>query len=155
MPKLDVPDHVKQLDWGYCLPACAEMTLAQLGIPKKQTDLASLLGTQAGIGTPFSRIKNLQDVTVEVLEWAGLPAISDALLMSKAVIAGILTTPRLPGWERIQTQHAILIIEITGTHIVYHDPAHTNVPASASIDEFLLAWSDMGEPIAFLQHNLL
>ena len=60
MPLSNTP-HIPQIGLGYCLPACAQMALAQLGITLTQEAIAQLLGTHRGIGTPFSRILRLRE----------------------------------------------------------------------------------------------
>ena len=45
--------HFRQEDEsGGCLPACVQMVLAHLGVFRSQIDLARLMGTQRGVGTP-------------------------------------------------------------------------------------------------------
>ena len=53
MSPLELPVHVRQMALGYCLPACAQMALAQLGIVVTQAQLAQVLGTRVGLGTPW------------------------------------------------------------------------------------------------------
>jgi len=72
MSPLERPIHIQQVALGYCLPACAQMALAQLGILVNQTQLAQTLrigirgGTRIGIGTPFSRAEHLAKWNVRV-----------------------------------------------------------------------------------------
>ena len=63
---LEPPAHIQQMALGYCLPACAQMALAQLGIAVTQTRLAQTLGTRVGVGTPFSRAQRLVEWNVRV-----------------------------------------------------------------------------------------
>jgi hypothetical protein len=55
------------------------MALAQLDITATQEELAHLLGTRPGIGTPFSRIQQLKNMDVQVMEWCGLEKVATAL----------------------------------------------------------------------------
>src|SRR5688572_5667535 len=118
---------------GYCLPACGEMALAQLGIQASQARLAQAFGTRAGVGTPFSRIKRLAQwqVNVQVTEWDGLQALVAALENGASVIAAVTTTPGLPGWGQIRSQHTILVVEIGSDYVSYHDPSLAYGPVSA------------------------
>lgn len=150
MNRLKPPVHVQQAATGYCLPACGQMALDQLGLSATQHEVAHSLGTQAGYGTPFSRVARLNrwQIGVEVTEWRGVDVMTEALTHNRAVIVALLTNSGLPGWHNIQTQHTVLVVDITSDHITYHDPALSEGPVSASQDEFLLAWSDMDELMA-------
>lgn len=53
MSPLEPPVHIQQVALGYCLPACAQMALAQLSIAATQAQLAQVLGTRAGIRDAF------------------------------------------------------------------------------------------------------
>jgi hypothetical protein len=127
------------------------MALAQLDIVITQEELAQLLDTRPGIGTPFSRVQQLKNVNVHVEEWCGLESVVEALPQETAVIVAIMTTPGLPGWQNVRTQHAVLISEAQSTVIMYHDPALSYGPVSVLRDEFLLAWSEMSEKAAFIR----
>jgi uncharacterized protein YvpB len=127
------------------------MALAQLEITATQEELAHLLGTRPGIGTPFSRIQQLKNVDVQVVEWCGLEKVANALAQKTAVITAIMTTSGLTGWQNVRTQHAVLVSEVQAALIVYHDPALPDGPVSVSRDEFLLAWSEMAEKAAFIR----
>jgi hypothetical protein len=129
------------------------MALAQLGIVTDQRELALRLGTRPGVGTPFSRIRQLQNVNVQLTEWGGLAKVADALLAGTAVIAAVITTPGLTGWHQIRTQHTVLISAVNPTMVVYHDPTLTYGPVTASRDEFSLAWSEMAEKAAFISQG--
>jgi hypothetical protein len=126
------------------------MALDQLGLTVTQDELARIMGTQAGYGTPFSRVQRLSkgQIAVEIIEWGGVEAIVEALANNKAVIVAILTNGGLPGWNEVQTQHTVLVVDITPDQIGYHDPALSEGPVFASQGEFLLAWSDMDELMA-------
>ena len=49
MPKLFVP-HVRQIEDGYCLPACVEMVLVFYGIHRPQAQIAKQLDIIEGAG---------------------------------------------------------------------------------------------------------
>lgn len=66
MSPLEPPVHIQQVALGYCLPACAQMALAQLSIVVTQAQLAQTLGTRVGMGTPFSRVERLVQWNVRV-----------------------------------------------------------------------------------------
>ena len=128
------------------------MALAQLDITITQAQLAQLLGTRAGVGTPFSRIERLAEINIYVrlTRHASFDDLLTFLATDAAVIIPITTTTGLPGWGNIRTQHAILEVNADAERISYHDPALSYGPVSASIDEFLLAWSEMDNQAALL-----
>ncbi|MEJ2749512.1 MAG: C39 family peptidase [Anaerolineae bacterium] len=152
MSRLESPIHIQQDRIGYCLPACGQMALAQLGIEVTQMQLAQILDTRVGIGTPFSRVERLAQwpVRVSVTEWGTMDTVAAALAAETAVIAAITTTSGLPGWAKIRTQHTVLVVHVNSDQVTYHDPALAQGPVSVLRDEFLLAWSYMAEKAAFL-----
>ena len=152
MSPLKPPAQVQQLTWGYCLPACAQMALAQLNITVSQAQLAQLLGTRPGAGTPFSRIERLAELNIHVqlLRHVSFDDLLASLTADTAIIVPIATTSGLPGWGNIRTQHAILVISADVDWIAYHDPALSYGPVSAPIAEFLLAWDEMDQQAALL-----
>jgi hypothetical protein len=131
------------------------MALTQLGITSTQTQLAQTLGTRIGVGTPFSQVKQLVqwNVHVQLMRLASIDDLVASLTDDKAVIVALMTTPGLPGWGNIRTQHAVLITNITADQVTYHDPAWTYGPVSAPLAEFLLAWGEMDEQAAILSHK--
>jgi len=145
-------EHIQQQAIGYCLPACAQMALAQFDIKASQKQLAQALGARAGIGTPFPNIIHLNRwrVHVETIQWQSIDAVASALAVNRVVIVAVTTTPGLPEWGNIRTQHAVLVVAVNPEQIVYHDPALQYGPVSAPCDEFLLAWSEMAEQAALL-----
>jgi hypothetical protein len=60
-----------------------------------------------------------------------------------AVIVAVTTTPGLPGWGNIRTQHTLLVTNIGKGRITYYDPSLAHGPVSATLAEFLLAWNEM------------
>jgi len=105
MSPLEPPIHVRQMALGYCLPACAQMALAQLGIVVSQAQLAQTLGVRVGVGTPFSQVERLTqwDVQVRLTEQVSVEELVTSLAADVAVIVAITTTPGLPGWGNIRT----------------------------------------------------
>lgn len=146
-------EHVTQLGWGYCLPACAQMALSAWDIHIDQRRLATLLGTKPGIGTPFSNLQRLSQVDIAITEWSGLAVLATALAAGNGVITAVITTPGLPSWGNIRTPHTLLVTAITPEHILYHDPALPNGPVQAFKGEFELAWQKWGRKRPFSQKN--
>ena len=145
-------EHIQQIDWGYCLPACTQMALAQLGIGVPQARLAKQLGTVALVGTPFPNVQRLEKlgVYVQIVQWQSANKLIEAQRLNRAMIAAILTTQDLPGWQTLQTQHVVVVTQIDATQITYHDPALPYGPVTVQLDAFLLAWREMAEQVALL-----
>lgn len=145
--------HIQQAALGYCLPACAQMALAQLGISVNQTHIARTLETQIGVGTPFSRVERLAqwDIHVQLVQRASLQDLTESLAADKAVIVAVTTTPGLPGWGNIRTQHTVLAVSADAQQVAYHDPALPYGPVFSLSAEFLLAWGEMDGRAAFLE----
>jgi ABC-type bacteriocin/lantibiotic exporter with double-glycine peptidase domain len=145
MPPLEPPTHVQQKAMGYCLPACAQMALAQLDIKSTQAELGQALGTRVGVGTPFSRVECLAqwNIRVRLLRSASTDDLITLLAGNAAVIVAVTATPGLPGWGNIRTQHTLLVTNIGKGRITYHDPSLAHGPVSATLAEFLLAWNEM------------
>lgn len=155
MPPLESPVHIQQAMLGYCLPACAQMALAQLGIAATQVQLAQTLGTRVGVGTPFSQVERLAqwNVRVHMTYQASIEDLVASLAADMAVIVAVTTTPGLPGWGNIHTQHTVLMVDVGPEQVTYHDPALTHGPVFALRAEFLLAWSEMDGRAAFLRRE--
>ncbi|HMN27644.1 MAG TPA: C39 family peptidase [Caldilineaceae bacterium] len=155
MPLPSTSVHIRQETVGYCLPACVAMALAQLGMAMTQRRLAQMFATRSGLGTPFSNILRVEQlgVRVQVNDWAGIDAVVQALALGQKVVSAVMTTPDLPGWDGLRTQHAVLVIHVDTQSVAYHDPANESGPSSVSRDAFCLAWSEMDERVAFLSRQ--
>jgi hypothetical protein len=132
------------------------MALVQLGFQVQQQQLATLLGVRPGLGTRFSNIQALAryGIDLHIISWQGADSLKTALeAPSCVVITAILTTPGLLGWGELATQHAVVLTEITPPFAAYHDPALPTGPVQASLEEFLLAWSEMDEMAAILRRT--
>jgi len=57
--------HAQQSAEGYCLPACARMTLAHLGLERSEAEVGQLLGAQ-DYGTPSFAIRRLSALGLQV-----------------------------------------------------------------------------------------
>lgn len=66
MPLAKPSIHVQQIAVGYCLPACAQMALAQLGLALTQAQAAQVMGTRIGVGTPFPQVERLAQWNIHV-----------------------------------------------------------------------------------------
>jgi ABC-type bacteriocin/lantibiotic exporter with double-glycine peptidase domain len=97
---LPVP-HFEQSDEGYCLPACARMVLAYLGIERTEAEISQLLGTTE-FGTPARAIQRLSLWGIEVNYGPrSLPKLRSALADRQPVII-FVQTQFLDYWDQNQ-----------------------------------------------------
>jgi ABC-type bacteriocin/lantibiotic exporter with double-glycine peptidase domain len=130
--------YAAQISDGACLPACVQMVLAYYGRKVSQTQLIRLLGT-TDAGTPFSRLRLLSQLGAAVdMRTNGTLAELQATL---PVIVG-LHTGWLPGYI-VESQHAVVVIDIDTEGIRILDPAQGADPILLSENEFLAAWIEM------------
>lgn len=143
--------HSRQLEDGYCLPACAQMALAYLGISRSQKDIGRALRLRAGFGAPASQIVNLSSRQTEVFYRVGgtIDDILDCLRRDTPVIA-FVQAGELPQWRGMLMQHAVLVVALDGTRIYMHDPALDQGPIEILLDDFLLAWDEMDSRYAVI-----
>lgn len=143
MPQiLSVPYH-PQLPEGYCLAACAQMVLHYLEIPTEQAKVAQQIGVQPEAGAPASRIKHLATNTVSVIYELGDWETIHALLAQNTPVIAMIQAGELPHWRGELFQHAIVVVGSDETQVWLLDPATSSDPIIVSIDEFMLAWSEM------------
>ena len=137
MPSIEV-SHRKQIELGYCLPACVEMVLALYGMNRTQQDIAHVIGTNTILGTRAPNILRLQSKGMAVSRQVG-----DKALLIDSIARGIppiieVDTGSLPYWDEA-CPHAILITAIEGDNAIVHDPAFDE-PMTMRFDDLMLAW---------------
>lgn len=139
---LDVP-HFEQSGEGYCLPACARMVLAYLGMERTEAEIAQLLGTQR-FGTPNFAIVKLAawGVEVDFRVWE-LEELLSALAKGQPVIL-FVQTGFLDYWEE-DFGHAIVVVGVTDKQQFWiHDPSQPKGARQASLNGLLAAWCEFG-----------
>lgn len=146
---LPVP-HFKQSDEGYCLPACARMVLAYLGIECSEAEISQLLGTYE-FGTPSFAIQRLSLWGIEVnYRPLSLEKLLSTLSDRQPVIV-FVQTEFLDYWEQ-NVAHAIVVVGIFDTQQFWvHDPAKSVAPLKVSLDGLMAAWGEFAYKSAVLQ----
>ncbi len=131
-----------QLEDGHCLPACARMVLAAFDVPLSQQEIAHRLQT-SDAGTPFSRLRRLAEPTLRVDVQAGgaIEQIRSAITADVPVIAAVDAT-WLPH-AQIESPHAVVIVNLTASHVSILDPAAGNEVIDVPLDAWLAAWIEM------------
>lgn len=146
---LKVP-YIRQLADGYCLPACAQMVLAYLGIKRDQVQLAEQLKMIPRAGTPGFRIRLLASKKLEVIYRSGEVADLRAALNKGMPPIIMLVTGDLPYWE-ISTTHAVVLLAIDEKSVLLNDPDYEEAPIRVSLGDFELAWYEMENKYALLK----
>ncbi|MBX3056681.1 MAG: C39 family peptidase [Anaerolineae bacterium] len=141
---LPVP-HFRQLNDGYCLPACTQMVLAYWGIQRDQAVLAQQLYMLPGAGTPGSRLRLLASPQLEVFYGEGTFADLEAAVAVRVPPIVLVHTNQLPYWQQAFA-HAVVVIGIEGTGVVLHDTA-----VRVSRGDFELAWDEMANLYGLLR----
>lgn len=135
--------HFQQSAEGYCLPACARMILASLGINQSEAEIANILGTR-DYGTPSFAVKNLASlgVLVEYHEWA-ITGLLAELAAGRPVIL-FVRTGFLDYWTTDVAHAAVVVTALENEKFFIHDPALATGPTSVSWDGLLAAWAEFG-----------
>ena len=137
---LPVP-HLPQSAEGYCLPACAWMVLAYLGIERSEAEVGQVLGAQE-YGTPSFAIQRLSVLGVQVTyrQWP----LSELMgtLASKQPVIVFVRTGFLEHWVE-DVAHAVVIVGVEeGRRFWINDPARQQAPLAVSWDGLLAAWAE-------------
>ncbi|MBE7557302.1 MAG: C39 family peptidase [Anaerolineales bacterium] len=137
---LPLPHKPQQGD-GYCLPACAQMVLAYLGISRTQDALAKTLGLNPPFGTRHSNIKKLASAKIKVTYEAGdLATIRHWIEQGTPVIV-FVQAGDLPHWSGQHFQHAVVVVGVEGQRVYLMDPALDEGSTPVEEEAFMLAWS--------------
>ncbi len=102
--------HKQQKDFGYCLPACAQMILDYMGISRSQESLARIMGVIVLVGVPSSRIKKLASLNIKVTYQEGTLDDIRYWLNQKAPIIVFLLMSELPHWRGEELQHSVVVV---------------------------------------------
>lgn len=139
---LPIP-HLPQSAEGQCLPACARMILAHLGMNMPEAEVAKTLGAKP-FGTPSFAINKLRDLglIIDYREWSVAEVVS-ALDKNKSVLI-FVRTGFLEYWQE-DVAHALIIVGLElERHFWVNDPAQLDAPVSVSWDGLLAAWAEFG-----------
>jgi ABC-type bacteriocin/lantibiotic exporter with double-glycine peptidase domain len=135
--------HKPQKGNGYCLPACAQMVLAYLGISRSQESLGKTLALNPPFGTRHSHIQKLASSNIKVTYEAGTLAELHHWLDQDVPVIVFVQAGDLPHWSGHHFQHAVVVVGIEDQTVSLMDPALDTGPTATDIEAFLLAWSAM------------
>jgi ABC-type bacteriocin/lantibiotic exporter with double-glycine peptidase domain len=145
---LPVP-HLHQPERGGCLAACAAMVLTYMRIRANYHQLLKLLQVQKPYGTPFPKIRRLEQLKVTVLFGQSNLANLPTFLSNDQPIIVPVQTSELPYWTE-HTDHAVVVVGIDPQFIYLNDPAFSNAPIQVPLGDFDLAWLARDEYYAVL-----
>lgn len=149
MPNLWLPvPHCRQSRDGACLPACARMALLYMGMDIPEARLARILGTRT-FGTPARRIARLETLGIQTAIGAYSEVALRSWLRQNIPVIIFLQTGALPYWTT-DTYHAVVLVGMTESTVYLNDPAQETAPQTASLQSFLLAWSEFDDLAAIL-----
>jgi ABC-type bacteriocin/lantibiotic exporter with double-glycine peptidase domain len=138
---------IEQESDGACLPACARMILAYLGLSHSEPQLARILSTQPA-GTPAYHIRRLETLGVKVTYGQMSEARLRASVSAGVPVIAFVQAGELPYWHH-ESFHAVVIVGVTGDAVVINDPAFTTVQ-SVTWDDLMLAWSEFDYAFAII-----
>lgn len=140
---LAVPHRVEAFA-GACLPAYLQMALAFIGVNWPQERVAGQLGHIAGAGTLARNVTRLNTPGTRV-RYMTNGALEDvqASLAREEVPVLFVRTGELPYWEE-DTTHAVLVVGLDADIILINGPAFEQAPIPVPVDDFSLAWYELG-----------
>ena len=148
-PLLVVPHRVEAFA-GACLPACLQMALVYFGLNWSQERIASQIGHIAGAGTPARNVIRLATPGIKISYMAnGSLEDVQACLEREDVPVLFVRTSELPYWEQ-DTAHAVLVVGMDADFILVNDPAFEQAPIPVPVDDFSLAWYELGNTWAMV-----
>jgi predicted double-glycine peptidase len=118
------------------------MVLAHLGIFHSQTDLARLMKTQRGVGTPASNITRLASEQLDVIYASGSLENLTAWLNRDVPVIVFVQAGELPHWRGERSHHALVVVDIEAEAVHVLDPAAELEVITVPRDDFLLAWDE-------------
>jgi len=140
-----------QHDHGYCLPACAQMGLAYLGISRTQKILARELGLIEQYGVPAPNIMRLRSRTLDVIYAQNGDLLDIREWLDKAVpVIACVQAGELEHWRKQYAQHAVLLVGLDEKFVFMLDPAMNSSVLKVPVGEFMLAWDEMDNRYAVI-----
>ena len=147
---LPVP-HYKQSAEGLCLPACARMVLAYLGLHLSEDQVVKLLRSYP-FGTPAPNMRYLESLGVSVtFGQASLARLRD-WLQARIPCIVFVQAGDLP-YSASEGFHAVVVVGIEEGAAYLHDPASDTAPQIVPLDHFLLAWSEFDYEYAVITRS--
>ncbi len=144
--------HYRQLNDGYCLPACVQMVLAYWNIERRQQALARQLHMIPDAGTPASHIRLLSSDVLQVTYREGTLTDLRRALMQSAPPILLVHTGELPYWN-VATAHAVVLLEPTDNSAMLNDPGVDEAPIEVRLGDLQLAWDRMANLYATIRPN--
>ena len=125
------------------------MVLSYLNVNVDYRRIVRLLRTNPAFGTPFPNIDRLQQLGVNVQRQQGtIGYLKDEIERRNPCIVPVVTR-ELPYWSD-HTEHAVVVVGVSDTHVVVNDPVMTQPAIHVPIGDFDLAWLERDEQYATL-----
>jgi len=140
------PHHQQQLNMS-CLPACAKMLLDFIGNGIEEAMLRELLETDEFGGTPALNIlslnASLSGVKAEIYFWSFVD-LQEHLEAKRHPCIAAVRTNSLPYWNGKDIRHAVIVHGFDERQFFINDPYFDDKEFPVKINEFLTAWSALG-----------
>ena len=123
-----------------CLPACIRMVAAYYGVEQSEAALRTLLKTRPAGTSPVQAMLRLPEIGMSAqVHMGSLSMLQAQIAAGQPCIVHLWTEP-LPHWLA-SVIHAVVVVEITDSDVVIHDPAFADMPKIVPLPLFLQAWS--------------
>ena len=143
---------IRQKKDGECVPACAAMALAYIGIVVAYDRLVALLETD-WFGTPSFKIQRLESLGVKVLYKHGSFAELERQLENNQPCIAFVKTKQLPYWDFEEDSHAVVVVGLDDSFVYVNDPRFAAAPIQVARGDFDLAWLEWDELYAVLMRR--
>lgn len=120
------------------------------GVPTTYAQLTATLKSNPDFGTPFPNLTRLQRHGLRVQISTGTLKALYKLLQSSQPIVVPVQTVELPYWRGEKSQHAVVVVGMTPTQTLLHDPILNSGPVGVALGDFDLAWLAMDEEFALI-----
>jgi len=118
------------------------MVLAHLGVFRSQTNLARLMRTQRGVGTPASNITWLASEQLSVTYTSGSLKNLATWLNRDVPVIVFVQAGELPHWRGERAHRAIVVVGMESQAVQILDPAMEANVITVPRDDFILAWDE-------------
>ncbi len=124
------------------------MVLAALGRHYSEAELAPTMGSYP-FGTPASRVTRLQSLGVHV-RYAAMTAAELREALHQGALPIVFVLADFLPWTDFTGFHALVLMDMSDSHVWLHDPPLDDGPTELSIDGFLLAWEEFDRKAAVI-----
>lgn len=135
---IPIPHHQQERDYS-CLPACAKIICAHLGVEISEAQLRRLMKTKPS-GTSPANVAHLSSLGFRVRFFSSsLSELRQLIEQGVPVIVLIWTEP-LAYWNDA-CMHAVIVTGFDAEVILVQDAAFSDYPIRIPVDQFEIGWA--------------